>query len=76
MSDSNREFGQNTDAAIRRRKVLASINSSAFVLRKSGDVSYWDDRLGWLSAADLRIIADEVDRRSEVARAAKPRDDA
>jgi hypothetical protein len=69
MSDSNREFGQNTDAAIRRRKVLALINPGAFVLRTSGQVSYWDDRLGWLSAADLRTIADELDRRSEVARA-------
>lgn len=64
MSDSGRDFGQNTDEAIRRRKVLAAVRRDGDII--TGDDGYrvfWPDhRRGFLDAFALRVIADELDR--------------
>lgn len=64
MSDSNRDFGKNTDEAIMRRKILAGVRRHGDII--SGDDGYrifWPDpRRGFLDAFALRVIADELDR--------------
>lgn len=63
MSDSGREFGQNTDEAIRRRNILnnARLNKHFQMLE---DGYYWYCPPAEMAFDDftLRVIADELDR--------------
>jgi len=66
MSDSNREWGQNTDEAIHRRKVISSLNKYKEIGPLDDGFQYfWIKDRGALSARDLRIIADELDARNQ-----------
>lgn len=65
MSDSNREWGENTDEAIHRRRVLAGVNKHREIVSlDDGFKHYWVKDRGAFSATDLRIIADELDARN------------
>ena len=66
MSDSNREWGENTDEAIHRRKVLAGVIKHREIgLLDDGFRYFWVKDRGAFSATDLRIIADELDARNK-----------
>jgi len=66
MSDSNREWGQNTDDAIHRRKVISSLNKHKEIGPLDDGFQYfWIKDRGALSAKDLRVIADELDARNK-----------
>jgi len=66
MSDSNREWGENTDEAIHRRKVISGLNKYKEIRPlDDGFQHFWVKDRGAFSATDLRIIADELDARNK-----------
>lgn len=63
MSDSNREWGENTDEAIRRRNVLSMARKHRLISPLDDGFQYfWFKDLRAMTATDLRIVADELDR--------------
>jgi hypothetical protein len=65
MSDSNREWGENSDEAIHRRRVLLFVNKHKEIGPLDDGFQYFfANGRGGFSAVDLRIIADELDARN------------
>lgn len=63
MSDSNRDYAASTDGEILRRNILAKVRKyEEIVPLEDGFRYFWVKDRGAMSAAVLRIIADELDR--------------
>lgn len=63
MSDSNRDYAASADEEIFRRNILAKVRKyEEIVPLDDGFRYFWIKDRGAMSAAVLRIIADELDR--------------
>jgi hypothetical protein len=63
LSDSNRDWGENTDEAIQRRNILSKVRQHEEIIPlEDGFQYFYPLGRGGLSAVVLRIIADELDR--------------
>ena len=66
MSDSGKEWGQNSDGSIRRRNVISTVKRNNDIGPNDDGFQYfWVKDRGAFSANDLRVIADELDRMNE-----------